>query len=52
MSENLRNYTKASITPNADMMRNMNLMGEAVEVPSDADAMTRFLGLIGRNPVG
>lgn len=49
-SDELAEVMIASITPNADMMRNMNLMGEAVEVPADADAMTRFLGLIGRNP--
>jgi hypothetical protein len=30
----------------------MNIMGEPVEVPADADAMTRFLGLTGRNPFG
>lgn len=40
----------ASIEPNADMMRSMNLMGDAVEVAADADPMTRFLGLIGRDP--
>jgi uncharacterized protein (TIGR03086 family) len=40
----------ASIEPNAEMMRSMGLMGQPVEVPSDADAMTRFLGLIGRDP--
>ena len=40
----------ASIEPNAEMMRSLELMGEPVEVPADADAMTRFLGLIGRDP--
>jgi len=40
----------ASIEPNAEMMRSMELMGQPVEVPADADAMTRFLGLIGRDP--
>lgn len=42
----------ASIEPNADMMRKMKLMGEPVAVAPDADAMHRFLGLIGRNPNG
>lgn len=40
----------ASIEPNAELLRSMGLMGQPVEVPSDADAMTRFLGLIGRDP--
>ncbi len=40
----------AGIEPNAEMIRSMGLMGQPVEVPSDADAMTRFLGLIGRDP--
>jgi uncharacterized protein (TIGR03086 family) len=42
----------ASIEPNAEMMRKRKLMGDPVEVPADADAMTRFLGLIGRDPIG
>ena len=42
----------ASIEPNADMMRKMNLMGDPVDVPADSEAATRFLGLIGRNPLG
>jgi uncharacterized protein (TIGR03086 family) len=40
----------ASIEPNAEMLRSMGLMGPLVEVPADADAMSRFLGLIGRDP--
>jgi uncharacterized protein (TIGR03086 family) len=51
-SDELAEVMIASITPNADMMRGMKLMSDPVEVPADADAMTRFLGLIGRNPVG
>lgn len=42
----------ASIEPNAEMMRSLGLMGQPVEVADDADAMTRFLGLIGRDPTG
>lgn len=40
----------ATIEPMADTLRKMNLMGDPVEVAADADAMTRFLGLTGRDP--
>jgi uncharacterized protein (TIGR03086 family) len=40
------------IGANADTLRGMKLMGPEVEVPSDADPMTRLLGLTGRNPSG
>jgi uncharacterized protein (TIGR03086 family) len=40
------------IEQKADMLRSMGLMGGPVVVPADADPMTRFLGLIGRNPFG
>ena len=40
----------ATIEPMADTLRKMNLMGDPVDVPADADAMTRFLGLTGRDP--
>lgn len=42
----------AVIKPVADGLRSAELMGDPVEVPSDADAMTRFLGLTGRDPLG
>jgi uncharacterized protein (TIGR03086 family) len=38
------------IGQNADMLRSMKLMADPVEVGADADAPTRFLGLIGRDP--
>jgi len=44
--------TIATITPNANAFRAMQLMGDPVPVPADADAMTRFLGLTGRDPFG
>jgi uncharacterized protein (TIGR03086 family) len=40
----------ATIEPMADTLRKMNLMGDPVDVPADADAMSRFLGLTGRDP--
>lgn len=40
----------AVIGASADMIRGMGLMGDPVEVPADASAYTRFLGLIGRHP--
>lgn len=40
----------AVITSNADALRGMQLMGDPVDVPADASAMNRFLGLTGRNP--
>ncbi len=40
----------AVISTNADMVRQMGLMGDPVEVPNDASVVDRFLGLIGRNP--
>ncbi len=40
----------ATIEPMADTLRQMQLMGPPVEVPADADAMTRYLGLTGRDP--
>ena len=42
--------TTATIEPMADTLRKMNLMGDPVDVPADADAMSRFLGLTGRDP--
>lgn len=38
------------IGANAELLRKINLMGPEVEVPADTDAMTRLLGLTGRNP--
>lgn len=49
-SDDVAEATIANIEPNAELIRSMGLMGSLVEVPSDADAMTRFLGLIGRDP--
>jgi len=42
----------ATIAPLAETLRGMQIIGEPVGVPGDADAMTRFLGLTGRNPFG
>ena len=38
------------ISANADMLREGGMMAAEVEVASDAPAMDRFIGLIGRNP--
>jgi len=38
------------IGANAETLRGMGLMADPIDVPSDAPAMTRFLGLIGRDP--
>ena len=38
------------IEARADVLRSMGLMCDPVEVPADAPAMVRFLGLIGRQP--
>jgi len=51
-SQELAENSIATIAPLAETLRSMNIMGEPVEVPTDADAMTRFLGLTGRNPTG
>lgn len=40
----------ATIEPLADTLRSMGLIGDPVAVPVDADPVTRFLGLTGRNP--
>jgi len=40
------------IGANAETLRGMELMGPEVQVPADADVMTRLLGLTGRNPLG
>ncbi|MDJ0771130.1 MAG: TIGR03086 family metal-binding protein [Ilumatobacter sp.] len=40
----------ATIAPMSETLRKMRLTAEPVDVPDDADAMTRFLGLTGRNP--
>ncbi|MGB7878292.1 MAG: LLM class flavin-dependent oxidoreductase [Ilumatobacteraceae bacterium] len=49
-SDDVAEASFAVISANADMLRQMGLMGDPVEVPTDAPAMNRFLGLIGRNP--
>lgn len=41
-----------TITPMTDVLKEYGVTGEAVEVGADADPMTRFLGLTGRNPNG
>jgi uncharacterized protein (TIGR03086 family) len=42
--------TTLVIEGNAEALRAMKLMDEPVQVPSDAEPMARFLGLIGRDP--
>lgn len=42
----------ATIEPMADTLRKMGLMGPPIEVAADADAMTKFLALTGRDPRG
>jgi uncharacterized protein (TIGR03086 family) len=49
-SNTLAEASIAVIGANADALRGMGLMGDPVDVPADADAMTRFIGLIGRDP--
>ena len=39
-----------TITPMADTLRKYGVMGDPVAVEADADAMTQFLGLTGRDP--
>lgn len=51
-SQDLAENSIATIAPLAEVLRSMQIMGEPVDVPADADAMTRFLGLTGRNPLG
>ena len=41
-----------TIGPMAETLRKMKLMGAPVDVADDADAMTRFLALTGRDPLG
>jgi len=50
--QELAESSLATIGPMADAIRGMGLMADAVEVPPHSDAMTRFLGLTGRNPLG
>ncbi len=52
VSDDVAEASFAVISANAEMLRQMGLMGAPVEVPTDAPAMTRFLGLIGRDPLG
>jgi uncharacterized protein (TIGR03086 family) len=49
-SDDVAEASLAVIGANADMIRGMGLMGDPVEVPDDAPAYARFLGLIGRSP--
>jgi uncharacterized protein (TIGR03086 family) len=49
-SDDVAEASIAVISANADMLREMGLMGDPVPVPADAPAMTRFLGLTGRDP--
>ncbi len=51
-SDDVAEAAFAVIASNADALRGMQLMGDAVEVPSDASPMDRFLGLTGRKPIG
>jgi uncharacterized protein (TIGR03086 family) len=50
-SQELAEASLATIGPMAEALRGMNLMADPIEVPADADAMTRFLGLTGRDPL-
>lgn len=36
----------------APLLRQMGHLGDPIEVPANAGAMSRFLGLVGRDPVG
>ena len=38
------------VIAHAARLQAMRLMGDPVEVPVDADAMSRFLGLVGGDP--
>lgn len=49
-SEEVAVASLATIASMAETLRGMGLMGAAVEVNPDADAMTTFLGLTGRDP--
>lgn len=49
LSEEVAAASLAMLEPMADTLRGMKLIGESVEVSADADATTRFLGLIGRD---
>jgi len=51
-SDDVAEASIAVISANADMLRQMGLMGDPVDVPADAPAMMRFLGLTGRDPSG
>ncbi len=48
--DELAEASLAVIEPVADMLRQQNLMGIPVEVPADAPASARLLGLTGRDP--
>jgi uncharacterized protein (TIGR03086 family) len=48
--QQLAEQSLAVITPMADMLRKWQVIGAPVEVPDDADPMSRLLGLIGRDP--
>ena len=50
LSADVAEASIAVIEPNADVFRSMNLMADPVDVGEGADAPTRFLGLIGRDP--
>jgi uncharacterized protein (TIGR03086 family) len=49
-SDDVAEASIAVISASADMIRSMGLMRDPVEVPADAPAFERFLGLIGRDP--
>ena len=38
------------IVSNVETLRRMGLMGDPIDVPENASAMERFLGLTGRDP--
>ena len=49
-SDDVAEASIAVIGSNAETLRGMGLMGDPIDVPADAPAMTRFLGLTGRDP--
>lgn len=50
IDEGLAQQSYDRISSMRDALAGMKLVGEPVEVPDDADIVTRYLGLVGRNP--
>jgi uncharacterized protein (TIGR03086 family) len=49
-SDDVADASMAVIGANADTLRQMGLMGDGVDVSTNASSMDRFLGLTGRDP--